>query len=100
MTNNIIAFTKLLAVREGTYSTYVFQNLDDNTYIMCTRLPNWQVPEIQLGDIGFLEYQFVKSGEEYFDIATQATKYYLYSNVYFINFIQKTDILQNNEIIL
>lgn len=95
-----IVHVKLLAIRLGVYTQYVFQNLDNKTYIMCTRLPNWQVPEIQVGDIGFLEYQEVKAGEQYFDPVQQQLVHYNYSNVYFINFIQKTDILQNNEIIL
>lgn len=99
MNTNII-HVKLLACRLGVYTQYVFQNLDDKSYIMCTKLPNWQVPEIQIGDTGFLEYQEVKSGDQYFDPTSQQMMYYNYSNIYFINFIQKTDIIQNNEIIL
>jgi hypothetical protein len=100
MVNNT-AYVELMATRLNTYSMYVFKNLDTpNSYIMCTRLPNWQVPEINIGDAGFLEYQHVKAGEEYFDITTEKMIKYLYTNIYFINFVQKTDILQNNEIIL
>jgi hypothetical protein len=100
MVNNI-AHVKLMATRLGTYSMYVFKDLDvQDNYIMCTRLPNWQVPEIQIGDAGFLEYQYVEAGQEYYDLATEKMAKYLYTNVYFINFIQKTDILQNNETIL
>lgn len=95
------AYVELVATRLGTYSMYAFKDLDiSNTYIMCTRLPNWQVPEIQIGDAGFLEYQYVIAGEEYFDVATDKMVKYQYTNIYFINFVQKTDILQNNEIIL
>lgn len=99
MVNNV-DYVKLLAIREGNYTMYVFQKLDIDTYIMCTRLPNWQVPEIQIGDTGFLEYQNVIAGEEYFDIVQEKMIRYLYSNIYFINFVQKIDILKNNEIIL
>lgn len=95
-----VAYVQLLAIRDGTYLMYVFQNLDTQAYIMCTRLPNWQVPEIQIGDAGFLEYQYVEAGQEYFDIAQEKMVKYLYTNVYFINFVQKTDILKNQEIIL
>lgn len=91
---------KLLAVREGTYSIYVFQNVDNGEYIMCTRLPNWQTPQITIGDIGFLEYQIVKAGESYYDPKQGIMVSYSYSNVYFINFVQGTNISQNNEIIL
>ena len=95
-----IELVKLLAVREGTYTVYVFQNLENREYIMCTRLPNWQVPEISIGDSGFLEYQIVTAGESYFSVAEEKMIQYFYSNVYFINFILKTDILKNDEIIL
>lgn len=95
-----IDLVKLLAVRDGVYTTYVFQNQETSEYIMCTRLPNWQVPEISIGDIGFLEYQYVKAGESYFNPQLQTMEKYLYSNVYFINFIQNINILKNNEIIL
>lgn len=90
---------KLLAVREGNYTTYVFQTLDTKEYIMCTRLPNWKVPEIQIGDEGFLQYQVVQAGEEYFSIVEQKNIRYNYSNIYFNNFILKTEIINNKEII-
>lgn len=90
---------KLLAVREGNYTTYVFQTLDTKEYIMCTKLPNWKVPEIQIGDEGFLQYQVVQAGEEYFSIAEQKNIRYNYSNIYFNNFILKTEIINNKEII-
>lgn len=96
----VIEEVKLLAVREGTYTVYVFQNIETKYYIMCTRLPNWQVPSITIGDIGFLEYNSVKAGETYYNPQTQKDETYNYTNVYFINFIHRTDILQNNEIIL
>ena len=42
---------KLLALKEDqNYITYVFQNLCDNSYIMCTRLPNWESPVININD--------------------------------------------------
>lgn len=99
MVNNVKE-VKLLAVRDGTYTCYVFQVIDALEYIMCTRLPNWQVPEIKIGDVGYLDYQIVKAGEKYFDPKTGEMMSYLYSNIYFINFIPKTEILKNNEIIL
>ncbi|MGV8961907.1 MAG: hypothetical protein ACOH2V_00820 [Candidatus Saccharimonadaceae bacterium] len=91
---------KLLAVRGGSYTVYVFQNLKTDGYIMCTKLPNWQVPEITLGDTGFLEYQIVKAGESYYNLALEVSEIYKYSNVYFINFILRNEVLHNNEIIL
>lgn len=95
-----IEHVELVAVREGTYTVYVFKLVDYNQFIMCTRLPNWKVPEINVGDIGYLEYQIVQAGENYYNPNTEQTVTYQYSNVYFLNFVQKTEILQNNEIIL
>ena len=91
---------KLLAIREGKYTMYVFQNLDSHGYIMCTRLPNWKVPNINIGDIGFLNYQIVKAGECYFNPSTQTEVKYNYSNIYFINFIDEKELIKNSEIIL
>lgn len=95
----MIISAKLLAIKEGTYTVYVFRNLDSNNYLMCTKLPNWQTPEIQIGDEGFLKYSEVKAGEKYFNPALQAEHVYNYSNIYFENFIQKTDIINQNIIL-
>lgn len=91
---------ELLAIKEDTYTVYVFRNLDTNKYIMCTRLPNWRVPSISIGDKGYLEYQTVLAGESYYDPTLGIYGIYQYSNVYFINFILEANIIQNNEIIL
>ena len=90
---------QLLAIRSSVYTTYVFKVIKENEYVMCTKLPNWQVPEINVGDVGFLQYQIVKSGEHY--ITPDGTDVvYKYSNIYFINFVKKTDAVKNKEIIL
>lgn len=95
----MIINAKLLAVREGSYTVYVFQNLDSKSYIMCTKLPNWQTPSIQVGDEGFLKYSEVRAGEKYFHTASQSEVTYNYSNIYFENFIQKSDIVNENIIL-
>ena len=82
---------KLLAVREGNYTVYVFRSNLTDKYIMCTRLPNWQSPKININDEGFLQYQIVKAGEEYFNPNTQEKIKFNYSNVYFNNFVKKSD---------
>jgi hypothetical protein len=92
----VIILAELLAIREGAYTIYVFKNLESNEFIMCTRLPSWQVPEIQIGDSGYLKYQKAKAGEEYFNPVTGEKQIYRYSNLYFLNFIQKTDINNSN----
>lgn len=98
-TTTKIARSKLLAVRDEVYSIYVFKNLDTNTYVMCTKLPNWQTPNVSIGDEGFLSYQDVVAGEEYYNPLTQTSHVYNYSNVYFMNFVQETEI-KNSNIIL
>jgi len=91
---------ELLAIRDGNYTIYVFKDLDKKEYIMCTKLPNWNTPNLNIGDIGFVKYQIVKAGDEYYDPIREITTIYKYSNIYFINFINKSDIVKNKEIIL
>lgn len=95
----IVVPAKLIAIRDGTYTIYVFKNTETNEYIMCTKLPNWQTPDVFIGNEGFLQIQIVKAGEEYFDVNTEETIKYLYTNIYFKNFVSRTDII-NSEIIL
>ena len=95
----LIKETELLAIREGVYTTYVFEVIETKEYIMCVRLPNWQVPEISIGDKGFLQYQIVKAGDKYITPFGESDVF-RYSNCYFINFINRSDIVKNKEIIL
>lgn len=95
----LIKEVELITVRDGNYTLYVFQCLKTLEYIMCTRLPNWQVPDINIGDKGFLQYQIVKAGEHYITPDGENVLY-KYSNIYFINFVKKTDAVRNKEIIL
>lgn len=91
---------KLLAIRTGTYTLYVFKDLESGAYLMCTRLPNWSVPEMNIGDEGFLQIELVKAGEKYFDVASGEYDFYKYSNVYFKNFMKKMADVTNSEIIM
>lgn len=95
----LIIEAKLCALRESMYTIYVFQDIKSEEYIMCTRLPNWNVPNIDIGDIGFLQYQMVKAGDEYYNPFTGEKCRFNYSNIYFNNFILKSDVKQQ-EIIL
>ena len=65
MVTEYIKKVKLIAVRDGNYTVYVFQDVETFEYIMCTRLPNWKIPDIELGVEGFLQYQIVNAGDEY-----------------------------------
>ena len=97
--NEKIVPVVLLAIREGRYTMYVFKNTETNEYIMCTKLPNWQTPEIFVGDAGFLQLQIVKAGDEYFNVNTESNDKYRYCNIYFKNFVSKTGTI-GSEIIL
>lgn len=99
MVVELIKEVELLAIRNGEYCIYVFKVLDSKEYVMCTRLPNWKVPDINIGDKGFLKYQTVKAGDEYVT-PEGATIVYKYTNTYFINFVNRSSIFKNKEIIL
>ena len=94
------AEAKLVAKRSGVYTNYVFKDLESNKYVFCTRLPNWQIPEIDIDDIGYLHYMDVRSGDEYVVPNTGECISYRYNNTYLINFVKKSDIIKNKEIIL
>jgi len=91
---------ELVATRGGTYTIYVFKDLNNGEYIFCTKLPNWQVPNIDVNSKGFLQYQIVNAGENYYNPETGERIIYKYSNVYFINFVLRSNATKNKEIIL
>ena len=62
--NGITIFSQLVAKRPGTYTVYVFKNLDTNEYITCTKCFNWSTPDIDVGQQGFLTYKFVRAGKD------------------------------------
>jgi len=95
----VVINAKLLAIKDGNYTVYVFKNLDTGSYLMCTKLPNWQTSNVSVGDEGFLKYEEVKAGEEYFNPGTETKEIYNYSNVYFVNFLQKSEIVSSNIIL-
>lgn len=90
---------KLLACRNGSYTVYVFKNLDEDQYIMCTKPPNWQTPNIDIEEEGFLHYKEVIAGEKYYDVDHEDMTAYKYSNLYFMDFVKISNIT-NTEIIL
>ena len=100
MVKEYIKEVELVAIRLAVYSMYVFKECNSSEYIMCTRLPNWQVPDVNVGMKGFLQYQIVHAGDEYTTPDGEVIKY-RYSNSYFINFVNKSEMTSsNNEIAL
>lgn len=75
------------------YTTYVFKCLDKEIkektkYIMCVRFPNWEGEQINLEEVGYLQYMEIIAGkDEWFD-GNQMIPY-RYNNIQFIKFIRK-----------
>ncbi len=77
------------------YTTYVFECLDEEIrnktkYIMCTRYPNWEGPEIQIGEIGFLSFFEIRAGIDTWYDGNKMIPY-RYNNIQFIKFIKKPE---------
>ena len=91
----VVIYSQLIAKRKnfGGYIIYVFKNLNSNEYLMCTKLPNWNSAEIEIGDIGFLNYKEVIGGTtQYFDVYKNKSFYYKYDNIYFESFIKENKV--------
>lgn len=68
---------------------------------MVTRLPNWQCREVEINEIGFLEYNSVIAGKDcWYQKETNTMIPYNYTNNYFINFIVEKEDNYSKEIIL
>lgn len=85
------------------YITYVFENLEEEViketrYIMCTRWPNWEHRDIDLEEIGYLNFAEIRAGvDKWFDGNEMIP--YKYNGIQFIKFIAKQDV-NNNEYIM
>ena len=97
---SLIRNVKLLAKREDNYTVYVFQDLDNSEFIMCTRLPHWQTPDINVGAEGYLHYNMVTAGETYYHPDTNTHVKYNYTNSYYVNFVNRSDKINNDGIII
>ena len=93
---------KLVAKLDEQYTTMVFQNLDEPNnsllrYITVTKLPNWTGVNPEIGDIGFIECEYVNAGDEYYQRNTGNKEMYKYTQCYFLNFIkEQQEIINNN----
>jgi len=87
---------KLLAQHDepGGYTVYVFENLDFDKlydkYVMCTRFPNWQCDELNIGDTGFLKFREVEGGIDcWYDSISDTNVPYKYTNIHFLDFVRE-----------
>lgn len=96
-----IVHGKLVAKQEEQYTTLVFQNLDESNnsllrYITTVKLPNWNVKTPNLGDIGFVECEYVNAGDEYIQRNTGNKEIYKYTQCYFLNWTEENKKIENN----
>lgn len=77
------------------YTTYVFECLEESMskytkYCMCVRFPNWDHRELDLGEIGYLDFNEVRAGiDKWWDGEKMIP--YRYSGIHFQKFIKKPD---------
>lgn len=77
------------------YTTYVFECLDEeisklSKYCMCTRFPNWEHRNLDLGEIGYLDFTEVRGGiDKYYDGNDMIP--YRYNGIHFQKFIKKPE---------
>lgn len=86
----------------GGYITYVFENLNfqtyENQYVMCVQFPNWNQSEICIGDVGYVNVRYVKEGiSQWYD--GEKMNVYKYTNVVFLKFVKEPEKV-NKEILI
>lgn len=96
MDGEIVIHGELVAQAQefGDYTVYVFLNLDessvDTKYFMCTRMPNWEQPILDIGDKGYVAMKEVVAGvDKWYDRISDKFVNYGFSQVYFIKFIRE-----------
>lgn len=83
------------------YKSLVIQDLSNDNYLMLTVFPNWQglIPEV--GDVGFIEFEFAEAGKtEWFN--KNLAEFNIYKNTYLVfkQFVKSSEIIENNKIII
>ena len=93
---------EVVAINEGIYNVIVFKNLEVENkhyyrFITITIPPNWKHKILKRGDKGYVEYEAVYGGDEYFKCSEGIKKQYNYSQYYFIGFVSEQDKSENTE---
>jgi hypothetical protein len=79
------------------YITYVFKSLEADVpfgsrYLMLTRCPNWDAEPINIGDKGYVTYDYVEAGKDkWYCPETGQMIPYNYTNIYFKKFVKEVD---------
>lgn len=93
---------QVVATQPGQYTMYVFKNLDekDNSllrYFTVTQAPNWNIPALEIGEIGFVECEYVNAGDSYYQVSTGEKQTYNYTVCYMLNFIKEQPKITNKD---
>lgn len=81
---------EMVAYREEPdgYTHYVFKNLVTLNYCMVTKLPNWDLPFIKIGDIGYMKYMEAVAGQDtWWDALNERNVPYKTDGAYMLNWI-------------
>jgi hypothetical protein len=81
----------LLKKQVGIYTKYVFQNWESGEYVMLTQPPNWDLPTLEEGAIGFVTMESVIAGEKYFNRNTNKEDIYRYTQDYLKDFMREKE---------
>lgn len=83
----------LSCISDCGYKTYAFQDLDfkgfggGKKYYTATLLPNWNIPNINIGDIGYIQIIIIKAGEEWYNKYEDKYVKFKYDGIYINKFI-------------
>lgn len=91
-----IKATVVAKERDFEYQIIVFENLENapfgKKYIMLTCFPNWQSRIPDVGEKGYVTYNFVEEGiDKWYDSSTGKFIPYNYTNLIFIKFVKEVD---------
>ena len=103
MLDTITIYCRILIIDENQYTNIVVEDLrrnydDDYKYITVVKLPNWENVEMNIGDVGYLQFQSVEGGKtQYFKRLCEDFEVYKYSNNYFINFFKEKELCKQDK---
>lgn len=86
-------FCEMVAYREDPdgYVHYVFKDLVEFCYVMVTKLPNWDLPFIEIGDTGYMKYMEAVAGQDtWWDAKNEVNVPYKSDGSYMLNWIFST----------
>lgn len=85
------------------YTSFVFENLEysnlDYKYIMCVMFPNWNQDCIEIGDIGYITFKYVREGIDKWFNGVEFVPY-KYTNIIFLKFIKDSIKIDTKNILI